>query len=163
MRVSIKYILTLCVTVQGARRIMLSGHIAALQWQRFLCEQWNVSSSRRHSIIVRGAFGINCPLDFFVEFNSITGVAVFAGHQAVRHNYLLLGLALFQFPYLAWLAWLPSKWPWYFSRWSKPASIIVSVQWWRCTKGVLVKWHVCTVTWQLINGSDIASRQKLFC
>lgn len=30
-----------------------------------------------------------------------------AGHQATRHNYLLLGLAVMQFPFTAWLARVP--------------------------------------------------------
>ena len=29
------------------------------------------------------------------------------GMESTRHNYLLLGLAVFQFPFIAWLARLP--------------------------------------------------------
>ena len=31
-----------------------------------------------------------------------------AGMESTRHNYLLLGLAVFQFPFNAWLARLPA-------------------------------------------------------
>jgi hypothetical protein len=30
-----------------------------------------------------------------------------ADHNATKHNYLLLGIAVFQFPFIAWLSRLP--------------------------------------------------------